>query len=122
MKLHLDTGAGALRFTAYGTGFVNINGQRVDRSLIVTPQSLHQDWRPRSVEDLRREDLQPLIDLEPEVVLLGTGARQQFPDARLLLPLYQLHIGTEVMDTSAACRTFNIIASEGRRVAAALML
>ena len=67
-------------------------------------------------------DLEPLLGLAPEVVLLGTGARQHFPDAQVLRILHQQRIGVEVMDTSAACRTYNVLVTEGRSVAAALIV
>ena len=80
------------------------------------------DWRPQSIGELRMEDLDAVFALEPEIVVIGSGARQQFPDAALLAAVLSRGIGCEVMDTGAACRTYNVLASEDRKVVAALML
>ena len=88
----------------------------------MTGTSLLEGWRPRSMSDLQPADLAPILALRPEVLLLGSGPCQQFPERALLVSLYATHIGFEIMDTGAACRTFNVLVAEGREVAAALML
>lgn len=122
MKLHLTQQAGQNLFTAYGDGYVSVNQVRYERSLIVLPQHLIADWAPRNVAELEAAHFQQILDLHPEVVLLGTGTAFHFPSPRLSLALVQAGIGFEVMDSHAAARTYNILMGEGRQVAAALLL
>ncbi|MGH8736206.1 MAG: Mth938-like domain-containing protein [Burkholderiales bacterium] len=107
-------------FTGYGEGYVLINGARHERSLIVAPDRLIE-WDAASFEALREEHFAALAALAPEIVLLGTGPRLRFPHPRLTRALALARIGLEVMDVNAACRTYNILVSEDRRVAAALL-
>jgi uncharacterized protein len=98
-------------------------GERLIRaSVILTATDMVLDWPPRSVRELAPEHLQQALELAPEVILLGTGSRQDFPDAQVLAPVHRAGVGIEVMDTRAACRTFNVLVQEGRKVAAALIL
>ena len=122
MKLHLTQQAGQNLFTAYGAGYVMVNQQRFETSLIVLPDKLINDWPPRSLDDLTEVHFAYLAALDAEIVLLGTGNMLRFPHPRLSSPLTQARIGFEVMDTFAAARTYNILMGEGRRVAAALLL
>lgn len=122
MKLHLARSEGLNQITSCGAGFVAVNGVRHGRSLLVTPQRLVEGWPAASFEALRSADLDTALALEPEVVLLGTGERLQFPPAEVLRPLIDAGVGYEVMDTGAACRTYNILMAEGRRVLAALII
>ncbi len=92
------------------------------RSCIVSPKQLIEDWAPNSLGDLLAEHLREILALEPEVVLLGTGATLDFPAAEILAELTTRQIGVEVMDTAAACRTYNILMHEGRQVVAGIML
>jgi uncharacterized protein len=122
MKFHLDAPGGVNLVRGYGAGQLRI-GERIHvTSVIVTAATVIEGWRPATVQDITAADLEPLLGLAPEVVLLGTGARQQFPDPAVLRILYEQRIGVEVMDTSAACRTFNVLVAEGRPVAAALIV
>jgi uncharacterized protein len=116
---HFD---GELMIRAYGEGQVTVGGQVYRRSLILSPERLIEDWRPQQVGELTEQDLRPLHELGPEIVLLGTGVSLSFPAARITAGLLAAGIGVEVMDTAAACRTYNILLSEGRQVAAALLL
>ena len=122
MKLHLTQGAGRNIFTAYGEGYVLVNQQRFDTSVIVMPDRLIGDWPPRALDQLTEAHFADIAALQPEIVLLGTGKLLRFPHPRLSNPLAQARIGFEVMDTFAAARTYNILMGEGRRVAAALLL
>lgn len=122
MKLHLARIDGQNAFTGYGKGYVLVNGSRHERSLIVLARRLVEDWGVARIEDLADADMGMLAGLEVEVLLLGTGQSLRFPPPRLLQPLAAARIGVEVMDTPAACRTYNILLAEGRNVAAALML
>lgn len=121
MKLHADPLTHLNTVTAYGPGFVEINKVRHDGSVVVAPESPVTAWPVTSFDALRAEDFAALLDLEPEVVILGTGRRQRFPHPRLTRPLHDARIGVEVMDTPAACRTYNILMAEGRRVVAAVL-
>ncbi|MCX7042654.1 MAG: Mth938-like domain-containing protein [Gammaproteobacteria bacterium] len=99
-----------------------VNEQRLETSFILAPNQLIQDWRPRAIADLRPEDLLPLLDLSPSVVLLGSGASLVFPSAAVMAACLTRGIGMEVMDNAAAARTFNVLATEGRKVVAAFLL
>lgn len=122
MKLHLSRADGTNAFTAYGDGYVAVNGARYERSLLVLPDRVVADWGPQAFDALAPEHLVALVGFAPEVVLLGTGERLRFPRAEIVRALVEARIGLEVMDVQAACRTFNILAAERRRVAAALVL
>ncbi len=105
---------------------VDITGIRIGDSLysnpiILTPEQIFENWAPGSMEELRLEHLENLFALEPEVALLGTGPNQGFLGRDLMIEVYKRGIGLEIMTTHAACRTYNILASDGRRVAAALL-
>jgi uncharacterized protein len=122
VKLH-RTGSGSLNlFTAYGEGYVSVNGRRLETSVIVLPDRLIEDWGATRFESLAPAHMVALAGLGREIVLLGTGRLLRFPRPEVLRPLVQAGVGVEVMDVQAACRTYNILASEERRVAAALLL
>lgn len=121
MKLHLSGPSALNAFTGYGPGYVAVNGRRHEHSLIVLPDRLVLDWAATSFEALAAEHLAAVAAHSPEIVLLGTGATLRFPRPELTRPLAQAGIGLEVMDVQAACRTYNILAAESRRVAAALL-
>jgi len=120
MKLQLDSQEG-MAITGYGEGWFAVNERRYAASIVVMPGRLPQDWGG-GFAALSVSDFEMLRALAPDVVLIGTGARQRFPDPRLLSPLIEARIGFEIMDSPAACRTYNILMAEGRRVAAALLL
>ncbi|MGZ8253609.1 MAG: Mth938-like domain-containing protein [Burkholderiaceae bacterium] len=120
MKLHADAPTALNTVTAYGPGFIEINNVRHATALVLTPVSVIP-WAATSFEALAEADFERLHALDPEVVLLGTGSRQRFPHPRLSRALVEARIGLEVMDTSAACRTYNILMAEGRKVVAALI-
>lgn len=122
MKLHLTQAEGRHLITGHGPGWVQINASRHTASLILTPEKLLSDWPVTSLESLEAEHFLPVIDLAPEVLLLGTGSRLRFPAPACLKLLAEANIGFEVMDTAAACRTYNILMSEGRNVIAALIV
>ena len=121
LKLHLSNVSGINAFTGYGEGYVMVNRQRYEQSLVVLPERLVTDWRPAGFDQLEAADFAALAELAPEIVLLGTGARLRFPRPELTRALMTARIGLEVMDVQAACRTFNILAAEERKVAAALL-
>jgi len=121
LKLHLANLSGTNLFTGYGAGYVMINQQRHEHSLIVLPERLVTDWRPAGFDALETGDFSLLAELKPEIVLLGTGERLRFPRPELTRALIEARIGLEVMDIQAACRTYNFLAAEERKVAAALL-
>lgn len=120
MKLHEAKTAGSNLFTAYGAGYVEINGERHSGSLIVTGNSI-QPWAAATFEALAEEHFSALLALQPEVVIFGSGQRLRFPHPRLTAALTNAGIGVEVMDSNAACRTYNILLAEDRQVIAVLL-
>jgi len=122
MKLHLSRPEGANQITGYGPDFVAVNGVRYDRSVIVTAASVHTDWGVSDSASLAADHIARLLELQPEIVLLGTGTRSRFPHPAVLRPLIDARIGYEVMTTGAACRTYGVLTAEGRKVLAALIL
>lgn len=122
MKFEREQADGKNTFTGYGEGYVEVNRRRHTQSLVVSGERLISDWPVASVAGLGADHMAALVELKPEIVLLGTGARFQFPEPALLAPLYKAGIGVEAMDTPAACRTYNILQGEGRNVIAALIV
>ena len=120
MKLHASVPAAAQTVTAYGEDYVMINGVRHEKSIVVTPQTV-SDWPPASFSELKKEDFEGLTALGVDILLLGTGPRQRFPHPSLIAALADARIGVEVMDAKAACRTYNILVAEERKVALALL-
>ncbi len=122
MRFTIDTVSSLNFVRAYSASEVVVGERVVRSSLIVSANALILDWPPSSVAELNEEHLVPLFALGADVVLLGTGARQTFPAPRILAAAARAGVGLEVMDTPAACRTYNVLLQEERRVAAALML
>lgn len=122
MKISLDQPSATNVVRSYGPGRIRIGEHSFSRSLIVSATTLIENWRPCEIADLRATDLEPLLRLRPEVLLIGSGTRQVFPDRATLAVLYAAGLGFEVMDTGAACRTYNVLVAEGRDVAAALIV
>jgi uncharacterized protein len=121
LKLHLESAGARNAFTGYGAGYVMINGERIEKSVVVLPERILADWPAPSFAGLRAEHFGALTALDREIVLLGTGAKLRFPRPEIIAPLLSARIGVEVMDLQAACRTYNILMAEGRKVAAALL-
>jgi uncharacterized protein len=121
MKFHLSTAEGNM-FTGHGADYVRLGVVEYRDNVLVTPERIVTGWTAGGFDTLTEADFAALAELKPEVVLLGTGASLRFPHPRLTRALTDAGIGVEVMDTPAACRTFNILAAEGRRVVAAVIL
>src|ERR1035437_3921668 len=121
MKLQPVQTAGENIFTAYGEGYVSINAVRYNSNLIILPERLIPDWTQATFDTLGVADFELLATLDTEIILLGTGKQLRFPRPQLLQPLIEAHKGLEVMSIHAACRTYNVLISEGRKVAAALI-
>lgn len=122
MKLHLSNHSGLNIFSGYGEGYVAVNQVRYTNSMIVLPEQIVERWPVSSVAQLGMEHFDPLLAVQPEIILLGTGTTLQFPDAVLIKKILARGIGIEVMDTQAACRTYNILSVEERHVAAAIFV
>jgi uncharacterized protein len=122
MKFNLDQTAAINVVRGYGPGTIRIGERTFSRSLIITATKIIENWRPLGIPDLKVTDLDPLLELRPEVLLIGSGTRQVFPDRATLAALYTAGLGFEIMDTGAACRTYNVLVAEGRAVAAALIV
>ncbi|WP_207891853.1 Mth938-like domain-containing protein [Thiogranum longum] len=111
-----------LLIRGYDDGEIRVGGQSYNRSIILTHQRIIDDWRPQNKGELEAGDFELIRTLDVEIMLLGTGSVLSFPSPALTAPLLEAGIGVEVMDTAAACRTFNVLLAEGRPVAAALLL
>ena len=122
MKFERDAPDGRNTFTGYGPGYVEVNGKRHTSSLVVSAGALVIDWPARSIDELSADHLAAILELKPEIVIVGSGAAFRFPEPARLAPLHRARIGVEVMDTAAACRTYNILQGEGRNVVAALIV
>ena len=122
MKLHLTTAENNNLITGYGEDFIEINKKRYSQNLIVMANELLLDWDVGSFTELTPAHFSRIVDLNPEVLLLGTGAVHQFLHPKIAQNLTVKNIPVECMTTAAACRTYNILMSEGRHVAAALLI
>jgi uncharacterized protein len=122
VKLHPSNPQNLNTITGYGEGYLEVNGQRFDHALMVVPDAEVQIFACHSFEDLQVAHLESIAELTPEVVLLGTGDKQRFLSPEQVQVMSARRIGIECMDTRAACRTYNILMAEGRKVAAALLL
>lgn len=122
MKFTLDTPSADYVFGHYGDGKLKVNQSDYDTSLIIFPDALYTDWPVNSVDELEVKHLDEIVRRSPDIVLLGTGVQQRFPAIELRRELVQAGLNLEVMDTAAACRTYNLLVSEGRDVAAAVII
>jgi uncharacterized protein len=122
MKFAEADSTGGHLILGYEPGRIVIDGRSYRDALIVSPEHIVTGWGPTSATDLAAKHFDALVELDPQVVILGTGDRQVFPDPEAYLPVMQRGLGIEIMDTGAACRTYNILMSEGRRVAAGLIV
>lgn len=122
MKLHVTRAPGENLFTGYGADYVSINAQRYQHAIVVTPGRAVEAWDVTGFETLTPAHFEALLKLEPEIVILGTGATLRFPHPALTRSLAAAAIGFEAMDTKAACRTYNILMAEGRQVVAAILV
>lgn len=122
MKLQPDAHPGLSLVSAYADDYIAINGQRYTRSLVVGASGAVQAWGAARFDDLQAADLAQLAQLDVELVILGTGARHRFVQPPWLQPFAARRVGLETMTSAAACRTYNILAAEGRKVAGAFVI
>ena len=121
MKLHQTPPGGHHLFTGYGAHYVAVNAMRYETSVVVTPESV-KEWRVESFAALTAADFAFVAEMKPEIVVFGSGLVQRFPRPELARALSAAGMGLEVMDSKAACRTYNILAAEGRKVVAAILV
>jgi uncharacterized protein len=121
MKLQPDATSGP-SITGYGPGWVSVNGQKFTSNVFINAQTGGDLWTCPGFDALAPEHFDLFIEMQPELIIFGSGERIRFPHPSCLQNLYARRIGVETMDTQAACRTFNFLAGEGRRVIAALLL
>jgi uncharacterized protein len=122
MQLTLENPDFRYLLRGVGADGVLVNDKTLNGSFILTPHELVENWRPASIHELVADDMQALLDLNPVLVILGTGTRQQFPSAAVMAACLTRGIGIEVMDNAAAARTFNVLATEGRKVVAGFII
>jgi len=121
MKFQPDAVQGP-SISGYGDGWVAVNGEKFSSSIIISSMGHRLDWNASRFEDLQAGHFEPFVDMGAELILFGSGPSIRFPQPQWLQALYARRIGLETMDTQAACRTFNFLAGEGRKVVAALLL
>ena len=122
MKFAQDSQDEGYVITAYDDNSVSINGKPFSQSLIVSTTQLNDDWNLTSIESLQTSHIEQILTLKPELIIIGTGDRLIFPAVEAYAAIIQQGIGVDFMDTGAACRTYNILMSEGRDVVAGLVL
>ena len=122
MKLQSDPHSGANTIAGYGDGYVEINKTPYAYAVVLSSDGAISEWPVQNFESLESKDFSQLIDLKTELIIIGTGKRQRFPKPELLKSLISAKIGFEVMDSQAACRTYNILVGEGRKVVLALIV
>lgn len=122
MRLHSDGNFGLVTVTGYDIDHILVNGRRFDHSLIIAPREEPKAWAISSVDDINEAILLPLVRQGFDVVLLGTGHKQRFLRPAMLQAFMAAGLGVELMDTAAACRTYNILVGEGRNPLAALIV
>lgn len=122
MQLNLDNNTAQYQIKAYDAGIITINDTTYDQSLIVSPNTLISPWPVSEIQSLETEHLDAIIQLKPEVVLLGTGERLIFPQQELTAYMAKHKLSMEVMNNEALCRTYSVLTSEGRQVVAAIIL
>ena len=122
MKLQPDKQPSLNTVSAYGPNYIEINAQRYTNSLLLSPESPVIEWSCTRFEDIKTQDFEQIAKLEPAVVIFGSGERIRFPKPALIAPLIARNIGIETMDLQPACRTYNVLMAEGRKVVAALLI
>lgn len=122
MELELDKTLATYHFRSFSYDAVVVGNQQYRSSLIVTPKEIFGYWPPNKLEDITQDDLEIIIALQPELILIGTGDKLKFPMSNILEGVATANLGIEFMDSRAACRTYNVLASENRRVAAGIIL
>src|SRR3990167_2689274 len=121
-SLTLDDNNAQYQIRSYQPGTITVNDKTLSKSIIITPTALIEDWAPQTIQDLTAESLNRIVEIRPDILLIGTGETMTFLSPEIYGELINLGIGVEFMDTSAACRTYNALSAENRNVAAALLI
>lgn len=121
MKLNFDKLSGERIITGYGDDFIEIDRIKHSQNLLILPASMELNWATGGLAGLNADLLGPVVGAQPEIFLLATGTQQRFPDLSIFRPLMKAHIGFEVMTLGAACRTYNILIAENRKVAVGVL-
>lgn len=119
---NLDENQATYQIRAYRPGMIQVNEKTYTKSLLISPTQLIEDWPPQTLAEMTAAMVSMVITLKPDVVLIGTGAKLEFPPAELYGDLINHGIGVEIMDSAAACRTYNALSAENRNVVAALII
>jgi uncharacterized protein len=122
LKLQSDPHSGANTITGYGDGYVEINQTPYAHAVLLSSDGAISAWPVESFDSLETSHFTQMVELKPELILIGTGSKQRFPKPELLKSLILAKIGFEIMDSQAACRTYNILVGEGRQVLLALIV
>jgi len=122
VKLQSDPHSGANTITGYGNGYVEINKAPYSHAVLISSDGAISEWPVREFAELESEHFAQMVALKPELIIIGTGNKQHFPKPELLKPLICAKIGFEIMNSQAACRTYNILIGEGRQVLLALIV
>lgn len=122
MGLTRDDSNAAYQVRAYQPGQIRVNDVTFTHSIIISPEKLIEPWQPQHISELAREHLMIAAELKPAILLIGTGGQLEFPPIEVYGDLINAGIGIEIMDTRAACRTYNALSAEGRNVVAALII
>lgn len=122
MEFSFEKSTATYQIQSYQKGCITIQGKKFDQAVLIMPEHLIVPWGPITVDSLSVQHIEQFLAFKPEVVLIGTGEKLKFLDASLLRPLIEHHIGYEIMNTGAACRTYMLLIAEGRNVAAGLLL
>lgn len=120
-QLTLDNNAAKYQIRAFKPGYIQINDQTLTQSIVITPDLLI-DWEPQVISELTAKHLEVIVQLHPAILIIGTGAELHFPPTELYGELINQGIGVEIMNTSSACHTYNVLTAEDRNVVAALIL
>jgi uncharacterized protein len=121
VKFTLESDANVNLITAYGAGEIRVRERILRGNLIITAEQIIEDWPVASIDALDMTAMEPVLALAPDVIVLGTGQQLRFPPRGLRGQVHARSVGFEVMDTPAACRTYNVLVLEGRKVVAALL-
>jgi len=121
MKLQPDQSS-IQTVTAHGPGWVAVNGEKIESSVVISSRGERFNWDCPAFAQLAAQHFARLVELDAELIIFGSGQRLRFPQPAWLAPLMARRVGVETMDTAAACRTYNILAAEGRHVVAALLI
>ncbi len=121
MKIQPDI-IGVQSISGYGAGWIGVGGEKITSSVVIGSRGERFAWNCQRFEDLDATHFAQLAALQPELVIFGSGHRIRFPQVLWIKSVIDLQIGIETMDTQAACRTYNVLAGEGRKVLAALLI